>query len=160
MLTHKSHISQGSRSHLQVISQVSKSYPNWLESHQSNLQKTSTYTRVTSIKSMLTSSQWVSKGCHHVRKRLFFIRVIKSLWPPRPLFAPFLYKFVPLSVVFRAVFSGSRRFSVVFRAVFRQPTEQIKGGTNFFITRFDPPLPVYNRYKKTNVFSRYGIPNF
>ena len=89
-----------------------------------------------------------------MRKRLFFYKGYKKpLTPPRPLFAPFLYKFVPLSVVFRAVFSGSRRFSVVFRAVFRQPTEQIKSGTNFFITRFDPPPSRFITVIKKQMFS-------
>ena len=52
ILTHQSHIIPVSRSHLQVISQVSKSYPHSLESYQSSLLKISSLTRVTSVKSL------------------------------------------------------------------------------------------------------------
>ena len=52
ILTHQSHIIPVSRSHLQVISQVSKSYPHSLASYQSSLLKISSLTRVTSVKSL------------------------------------------------------------------------------------------------------------
>ena len=38
------------------------------------------------------------------------------------------------------------------------PPEHNKSGTNFFINGFDPPPPVYNNYKKTDVLVLGDVP--
>ena len=66
-------------------------------------------------------------------------------------------KFGRVSVVFQAFFSS---FRSSFGRFSGSPQNKSKVARTYFINKFDPPPPVYNRYKKTNVFSRYGIPNF
>ena len=88
-------------------------------------------------------------------KTSVFYKGYKKPLTPRPLLAPFLYKFVPLSVVFRAVFSGFRRFWLSFGR-FSAAKEQIKSCPNFFITGIDSPS-FYNLYKK-QMFSYVRAP--
>ena len=40
------------------------------------------------------------------------------------------------------------------------PPEHNKSGTKFFINGFDPPPPVYNNYKKTDVLVSDVVPKF
>ena len=83
-----------------------------------------------------------------------------SIRAPPPSFCPI---FIQVRTTFSRLSGGFQRFSTVFGRLsggFQAAHRTNQKWYKLFIMRFDPPLPVYNRYKKTNVFSRYGIPNF